>query len=361
MRELIEEAAERLEAEEASEADIQEFERHLSETVPQALLEVVPRLVDSVKRSAPDMLRDRRSRRAAYSALIQEHWKEAFDLYETVLRIAFEVGEDHARARLAEERPLNPVVGPIVTRLQGRACRIAEEVLVLMKAGYAQAALARWRALHEVSVVASFIAKHGPETGRRYVAHEHVESYWAIQDYLTCQPRLGYEPVEPEELAAAEARFEAVLEEFGPAFKKQYGWAEDVITRDPTLNEVGVGIRALEKDVGLDHFRAHYRHASHPVHPQAKGTLADPDLMPELAGGILAGPAPRGMADPGHGALISLTQVTCTLLMLKAGASAIVYMQLLLNLSDEAGDAFLAAQTRLEEIGSDGFSTPDTS
>ena len=54
-----------------------------------------------------------------------------------------------------------------LSRLLARACRIAEEVLVLLKAGYGQGALARWRALHEVAVVADLIAENGEDCAER--------------------------------------------------------------------------------------------------------------------------------------------------------------------------------------------------
>lgn len=49
----------------------------------------------------------------------------------------------------------------LVVRHHARACHIANEILCLLKNGFADAAQARWRALHEVAATAMFIAKHG--------------------------------------------------------------------------------------------------------------------------------------------------------------------------------------------------------
>lgn len=332
-----------------------EFERmalSAGEAVPKALLAGVPMIVESLKQSAPGMLEARRGDRLSYSGAIRAHWSKAFDLYECVLKVAGELGEEFSAARFG--KPAKSRVGPVVARIQGRACRTAEEVMVLMQAGFAQGALARWRALHEMSVVASFIAKHGDEIAGRYVAHEAVERYWGVQDYIRCQPALGYEPLDPGDIESAQAEFEAVLAEFGENFKRQYGWASPPIQVDPELRKLG-GFMAMEKDVELDHLRAHYRHASHPVHPQSAGTLNNPDLMPELSGAVLTGPSPRGMADPGHNSLISLTQITSTLLLLGSPAAAIIGSQILLDLTDEAGRAFIEAHEELEEAGAAGF------
>ncbi|MFN8152477.1 MAG: DUF5677 domain-containing protein [Solirubrobacterales bacterium] len=354
LEEATETACREIEARGLSPEEADKYVSRVTEAIPEALRETVAPLIERLKQSAPEMLQERRESRRGYSEMIQAHWGDAFDAYEIVLRIAFELGDDFVRARIEDGD--DSTVGPVLTRLQARACRIAEEVLVLMKAGYAQGALARWRALHEVAVVAMFIGQHGEETARRYLAHEYVEAWWAIKDYLGCYERLGYEAPPADEVRLAERNFEAVVGEFGSSFKGQFGWAADVFAGE---GEEGskpprIGLRDLEKNVGVDHLRAHYRHASHPVHPQATGTMSSPDLMPELEGGALAGPAPRGMADPGHGALISLTQATMAVLMLTAGPGAIVYGELMVSLSDEAGERFIEAHRALDE---DGFAS----
>ncbi len=64
----------------------------------------------------------------------------------------------------------------VLTRSHARACQIAREILTLIKNGYADGAMARWRALHEISVISSFIAKHGNEVAEKYLLHSNIES-----------------------------------------------------------------------------------------------------------------------------------------------------------------------------------------
>ncbi len=67
--------------------------------------------------------------------------------------------------------------------------------LVLLKNGYGQGALARWRTLHEVTCVARFIARHGEAVAEQYLLHDMVESWRATREYERCAPALGYEPL----------------------------------------------------------------------------------------------------------------------------------------------------------------------
>jgi hypothetical protein len=70
-------------------------------------------------------------------------------------------------------------------------------------------------------------------------------------------------------------------------------------------------------------------------------------------GAPLAGPTNVGLAEPGHGALISLGQVTTSLLVhgrpITGDPTPVVILKALLKLTDEAGKAFHDADKRLED------------
>jgi len=53
-----------------------------------------------------------------------------------------------------------------LARLYGRACQIGRKIELLLSNGFADGAEARWRTLHELTVVACFIYKHGEETAK---------------------------------------------------------------------------------------------------------------------------------------------------------------------------------------------------
>jgi hypothetical protein len=208
----------------------------LAEVVYKASKDLTPSVVQGLKRDAPEMLSDRRARRGEYREMIEEHWAEAFDLYEMVLRIGFEAGTDFGESRV--ERLGQQRTFQILTRLHARGCRIAEEVLILLKNGYGQGALARWRSLHEVTCVAMFIAKHGEEVAERYLLHDVVESCMATKAYEQCAARLGYEPLAEGELEELQEEVERLRARFGKAFLSQYGWAAEVLGRDPELKKL---------------------------------------------------------------------------------------------------------------------------
>ncbi len=321
---------------------IDRLEAAFGRAVETALTDATP-FVEDLKAGAPEMLEERRRGRREYREMVEEHWAAAFDLYEVVLRIAFEAGMDFGETRA--ERLGDRRVFVVLTRLHARGCRIAEEILVLVKNGYGQGALARWRTLHEVTCVAMFIARHGEDVAERYLLHDIVESWRATREYERCAPVLGYELLAEGELEEASQQVDRLVERFGKAFKGPYGWAADAIDREPKARGLS-GFAAIEKVVELDHLRAHYRFASHPTHGNAKGVLFNPDFSGE---GALAGPSLEGLGDPGHCALISLTQLITTLLTLETGPSMPLVIGAMLRLGHDAGDAFLAAAEELDD------------
>jgi hypothetical protein len=64
---------------------------------------------------------------------------------------------------------------------------------------------------------------------------------------------------------------------------------------------------------------------------------------------LLAGPSNAGLADPGGGAALSLTQVSTTLGLLQPTFDNNVGLQILVQLAGEIGGAFESAHEQLAE------------
>ena len=82
----------------------------------------------------------------------------------------------------------------VMFRLHVRACQVTGEIIVLLENGYADGAMARWRTLHEMTIVAGVIAKFGEELAERYVYYQIVESFSALKAYERNHKDLGFKP-----------------------------------------------------------------------------------------------------------------------------------------------------------------------
>ncbi len=208
------------------------------------------------------MLAERRAFRTKFEKRLAEHWGRAFALSEMVMRVAHEVGEAHYEKHVPPDG-VRDYAFEALARLQARALRIAEEVLVLLKAGYGQAALARWRAVHEVAITADFILEHGDDCAERYFAHDAVETWKAMQEFQRHAEALGETPYTDEEVHAAEAEHDALVAKYGKRFGEDYGWAQAALAaKDPQYVKRRVTVKAIEESVGADPFRPNYRMAT---------------------------------------------------------------------------------------------------
>jgi hypothetical protein len=291
------------------------------------------------------MLKHRVRERIAFESNLVKAWRKPLDLLEIFLVIALEAGDEfnaEFRAIASEEQDY---MFEVLTRLHARACQIASEILVLLRSGYADGAHARWRSLHEIAVVAFFIKSFGNEIAERYLLHDMVESYKAARQYQEHCNALGYEPLTEGELNEIKLGYEHLISRFGPPYKSDYGWAAPVLQKEkPTF-------RDLEEEVELDHLRPFYKMASHNVHANPKGVFFKLGLYPESSDILLAGPSNTGLADPGHGAAISLGQITVALLTTRPNIDRLVICDILMRLEQEIGDRFLAVHKSLEEGG----------
>jgi hypothetical protein len=292
---------------------------------------------------APQMLAERRAERIGFQARLYARWREAFDLYEVGWEIAHEAGASFVAKHLAEAAQEQDIAFDVLTRLHGRACLIASEVYSLLRAGQATAAMARWRSLHEVTVVSYLIREHGSPLAQRYLDHEVVESLKALNDYESYRERLGAEPIEPELKQEMLNRRTALSrpEMYGPSFTNDYGWASKV------AGKANPNIRDLEKLVHLDHLRPYYRLASHGVHLNPKGITFQLEKPFPINKMIIEG-SNAGLADPGQSALISLGQCTINFITSKPDIEVVIAAMVLQRIVDEACDAFIKTHVQLE-------------
>lgn len=317
-------------------------------------------IVKQLRKDTPAMVRDRRSRQRKFEKQVADHWGHAFDASEAVMKAAFEIGEFHYEKHVPPDGERSYAF-EVLARLQARALRIAEEVLVLLKAGYGQAAMARWRSLHEVAVVADFILEHGDPCAERYFEHETIENYRAMDEFQKHAAKLGEAPYSDEEMTAAKAARDALLGRYGTRFGGPYGWAQDyVVANDPGWAKKNVTFGAIEESVDADHFRPRYRMASHGVHANPMGVTQTPDSLPSERGLVLlTGPSPAGLADPGYGALVSLVSVTEAVLAWRPGEASRMLTQSLHLLTSDAEVAYRQAHDSLEADDSGPTRPPD--
>jgi hypothetical protein len=310
----------------------------LEEIIEKLTPDLVNSLRDSLATSSQQMLNERRIQFASFTERNEIRWKEAFDLLETHIAICTESGESINNEYRPEAVKNNDLKFDLLVRNHARSCHIANEILCLLKNGFADAAHARWRALHEVNVTAMFIEKHGQECAKRFYFHDLIDSYDGMKEHQKYENRLQEKAPEQVIIDQYKLEYDNAIQEFGKGFECHYGWAAYIF---PNRGARTVGFATLEKDVGLDHMRPYYKWASQNVHAGSKGMrnrLALAECHDDV---LLVGQSNSGMTDPAHATALSLMQITLTLLKTVPNLDHIVLMNVIKEYSDEVGNTFL--------------------
>lgn len=270
--------------------------------------ELSDNLRDTLIEMAPAMAADHVEVRGHVERVQKEIWGSVFDLVEAVVVASAELGE---RIHLADIRAAareNDLVFESNTRLHARAIRIANEILVLMRAGYATGAMARVRALQENVFVALFIRQEGQETAERFLLHQHASSYASAIELNRFASRLNEEPIPAEEVAEMQASRDQLRKQFDePCYDGDYGWALSALGRpcsaawhaaNPDRKRCRVTFAQVEKHVDLEQYRPYYRLAGLGIHTSSKSLYWDLGLDWDDDAIILFGPSMGGFSDP---------------------------------------------------------------
>ncbi|MBA4319243.1 MAG: hypothetical protein C0412_12650 [Flavobacterium sp.] len=318
-----------------------EFFQEITDMIPNLTKKISQIILSDLRKKAPEMLEEHFIERKGFENRLFRDWKKPFNLLEMFIVISQEAGDDfNNEFRKKPDAKIN-FVNDVITRLQARGCQIANEILVLLKSGYADGAHARWRTLHEISVIGSFIQKYGNEIAEKYLLHNSIESYKAailLQKYYL---ELGEEPLSQEEFDEVKNTRDKLISRFGKSFDNKYGWASSVLNKDnPSFSEI-------EEITELNHIRPVYKLASNNVHAEPKGILFKLGLLSNDL--LLTGPSNIGFTDPAQWTAISLGQITSILLTTNPTIDNLVICNMLFTLQSEIGRAFINVQKRIEK------------
>ncbi len=301
------------------------------------------RLLKTLKQRWPEQAAYERAVLEGFKERLEARWGKGFNLLRMLLIGCRELGEVTATQLPRSRSNKKRILRSLLVRLHARACQITTEIVTLIENGFADGAMARWRTLYEVGVVATVIADAGEALAWLYLEHDVVESRFAMDEYDRCHEALGFRPLPKRVRRRVERAFAVAVKTHGADFGKPYGWAA------AHLKKKRVTFRDLEDAAQRSAMRSYYKMASYNVHADTPksifsrlGVLGDQSL-------ILAGASDAGFRDPGQNAAITLLQITAVLLSERmSNLDVMIKMQALTMIRDQIADAFMRADRKLQ-------------
>ena len=285
-------------------------------------------IVQRYQSTAPQVLKRTRSNEAAFQERNFARWRKAFDILEIMVSVATDLGELNEKSLLVNNT--STVARRALSDLYPRAILITREILALLKAGYPDGALARWRSLHEIAVTMMFIAKHGDQVGLPFILSFPFKALKRARNFNQHAERSRLKPFTSFELQKMQDDCDNAERRLGRKLDGDFGWAAPPLVGAPTF-------AAVEKDVEMDHWRPRFawacqhNHAGH--HPADKflGLAETKDSV------HLVGMSNSGFVDPLDMTAHSLTAATVSLFKDNANFDRLVHMKTMCLLRDQVG------------------------
>lgn len=325
------------------------FEKQLTDLMEEAARSVVPDIVTALRQSAPRMLLDQRRQRLGFERRLRKRWAESLDLFEIILTISREAVDDFWTRYHADAAQQQDFEFEALHRIAVRACRVSDEVLCLLRGGFADGAHARWRTLHELACVSLFIRSAGGTTAERYLDFETVERYKTALQLRECGADLTDGGISDELLFSLSTEKDLLLDRYGPEFANEYGWALEGMRRlARDFKGVRVKFQDIERAAGNRGLRPYYKISCDQVHAGPTGAAFSLALIRPYPI-YLTGASNSGLDKAGVGACLSLLQIVMMFLSQRLDEEALLAPQVINVFVDEACASFRATQQRIEE------------
>ncbi len=322
-----------------------EFERFREDKLPDLISGMAEnasqRILRSLKSRWTEEERQQELDLAGFRSRLHERWSEPLGKLQMLITMVREwCGEVHVRQTLKRKNQSGRA-NKLLIRLLTRALQVSDEILCLLQNGFADGAMARWRTLHEIAVVAAVIRLHGNEIAERYIAHQHVESKRSMTKYLESAPRLGYRSLSQRAEKRIQKSYEKVVAAYGDDFKTDYGWAAAHLKKKrPTFAD-------LEAAAGRAEMRSHYQMGNDNIHAGVKSMYVRLGLMGNYDA-LLSGRSNVGLTEPGQNTAHTLTQLAVIACSTEPTVDDNVISMMLLKLRDEIPRCFARVEARIQ-------------
>lgn len=324
----------------------EEFSKKINDKLPE-LIQVLGDTFKSVLLNLYEssILEELRGKETKYIDNLYTDYKKGFDYLQIFIDLNKYCGkrileEFEKNSRIKERKKLF-----LLIRLQSRACQIATEIQTLLKYGYPDGAIARWRTLHEMSVVFSVLIENPFELTEMFGDYEIVEKNKQARDLEEHRHKLNWPPLSKKQLKNLKEHTEIINKKYDKEFFKSYGWTINILPKGKR------NFKELEKLAKLDYMRPFYSWSNDNVHSGISGLVSRIGQVESGKTSYLgfAGPSFYGFADPVQFTTTSLYTITSQLLGLHYDLESQIIDSLLDDVQDIVKSEFFNSQLRLKK------------
>ncbi len=237
----------------------------------------------------------------------------------------------------------------VTTRLHARCVQVGNEISHLLHGGFADGAFARWRTLHETSVITKFLCQGDEDLSTRFSDYQSVFRLKAATHYNE-HNELQFPPITAEELAQLNIEQKSVIDKYEPSFAKGGGWASKALGKSAN-SKADTKFYEIESFVELSYLKNHFSFASQYVHAGIDSIGFKLGTSMSKRDILLTGPSNEGLIEPIQCASLSLTHATTALIEAFSNEEGLVKIELLRLWHETLKDEVVRASDALQAKG----------
>lgn len=241
-----------------------------------------------------------------------------------------------------------------LNRVYDRAMKTAAEIVHLLKGGYSDGALARWRALHELATVASILGESPATISRRYLDHHVIDAFKKADLHRRYADEIGECALSEQECDTLRSAADEKVEMYGEKFKGAYGWAQPLFSATEHIT-----FRKLENLAKLDHQTFHYKVSCEFIHAGSIGCFFSLGSFHE--GSIVDSASLIGLEVAGRLTCQTLIHIAATRLTFVSTVDTLIMFELFrrlgercVHLFEDAEDSIAASSVSDDDLKSWG-------
>lgn len=307
-------------------------------------------IYSTLKQTTPKMVEEERLLHQEFESRLQLKWLDAFYDLASVIKISEETAMEIIDEYMENNKYSISVTFDVLMKLYAKAIVISKEIYTLLKSGFSDGAMSRWRSLHECNVYFRNLTSRYSDKDLtddlicKFIDYSFVEDYQELNKYRKKDDEFKLDQIEVNNI---EKDYKAVLKKYGNDFSKPYSWAKSLF---PSKNRIYFS--DLENSAGIDRLSIYYKQASYHIHASPTGlynSLGDIQDERVQKHGYVFGPSNYGLSIPGQLTIISLMQMATSLLLLNSNIDRLIRATVFRKYADNAMLEFDKVQNEIEQ------------
>lgn len=233
-----------------------------------------------------------------------------------------------------------------IMKLLSKLIIISKEISYLLKGGFSDAALSRWRTSHEIKIILMLFCKNYNSANFLDELLERYNNAAIIEEYNEIKSTVGLDKNDPY-FTNLKKLYEELLNDYGHEFRYSYEWSRPLF-KD---SKRPITFKMLERYI-RDHNETNtfYKKANYQIHSSPLGTLEslgtidsnNIDYPP-----YIFGPSNLGLRIPGQLIALTLYESIATYLLLNTSLTSVINTNVLQLFLDEILNTFDSVEEQI--------------